>query len=522
MTVMVLFFQNCSGTQFLKIPSANLAVSAVDVPFVGPIANASGNGGTYDGKLRILHNYVKDFKCEGRAQPESILIRKNATDWVIIKNTPSQCHVVDQAPVSGVIYDDVAKIANYDGKTYIAPKPYYVSATEDPNLPDVNLIDGVCEDMNAQCSLLAATQQAGMTAPTIPVSVEIPAGVYKLTAKLGVNYLYPTNPILFNGANKATTIIDAQNLTYHFQLSGGGPNTFFQNLSLINGNNSAAKQASSIYVTNYVVSSYSGSLTIDNCLFKNNINDSPIYIPVLVNGLIIRKSQFDSNSADGVNTEGNRITIEDSSFSNNGGDGLSANGAYSSVKVKNSTFNNNAGQGLNLGNCYDCIIENSTVYSNKGNGLTIFAGFPASNGNFNMVINNSTVYNNGTLAGGSIRVGFVDPINYLTINNSVVAVSDSAKSNCSPNGYSNQTIVATNSLFDDNTCAATGSGNITGNPQLGTFALNGGLTPTLVPSLTSPLIDAGDKLTCAAKDQRGLPRPAGAAAKCDIGAVEVQ
>lgn len=85
-----------------------------------------GNGNTYEGKGRILHHYVSGFTCEGRPQPESILIRKNETDWVLIQNTAEKCAAVDQVPISGVIYDDVSKQATLNGNTFVSPQPYFV------------------------------------------------------------------------------------------------------------------------------------------------------------------------------------------------------------------------------------------------------------------------------------------------------------------------------------------------------------------------------------------------------------
>jgi FG-GAP-like repeat len=56
-------------------------------------------------------------------------------------------------------------------------------------------------------------------------------------------------------------------------------------------------------------------------------------------------------------------------------------------------------------------------------------------------------------------------------------------------------------------------------PLLGPLSDNGGPTPTMALLPGSPAIDAGDDTACPSTDQRGVPRPAGAA--CDIGAFEV-
>jgi hypothetical protein len=55
-------------------------------------------------------------------------------------------------------------------------------------------------------------------------------------------------------------------------------------------------------------------------------------------------------------------------------------------------------------------------------------------------------------------------------------------------------------------------------PQLGPLADNGGPAPTHALLATSPARDAGLPAACPATDQRGVPRPQGAA--CDIGAYE--
>lgn len=89
---LVVFGQGCSrGLDFSQVAETPIHLEA-----------GSGNGGTYDGKLRILHHYVDQFTCEGRPQPESILIRDNETDWYLIRNTSDKCAFIDRVPVQGV------------------------------------------------------------------------------------------------------------------------------------------------------------------------------------------------------------------------------------------------------------------------------------------------------------------------------------------------------------------------------------------------------------------------------------
>lgn len=70
--------------------------------------------------------------------------------------------------------------------------------------------------------------------------------------------------------------------------------------------------------------------------------------------------------------------------------------------------------------------------------------------------------------------------------------------------------------FQDNgeTCGASKSGNA----QLGTLGMHGGLTPTHIFPESSPLHNGG-AATCADFDQRGVTRPQHSA--CDVGAVEL-
>lgn len=86
-----------------------------------------------------------------------------------------------------------------------------------------------------------------------------------------------------------------------------------------------------------------------------------------------------------------------------------------------------------------------------------------------------------------------------------------------------------NNLESDGTgeCRFTATSDLHVEPQLGTLALNGGSTETMLPASTSPAIGAGgaciDPATSArlTVDQRGEPRPIGTGV-CDIGAVQIQ
>jgi hypothetical protein len=74
-------------------------------------------------------------------------------------------------------------------------------------------------------------------------------------------------------------------------------------------------------------------------------------------------------------------------------------------------------------------------------------------------------------------------------------------------------------LSSDSTCQFTAIGSMNNTPALlGPLADNGGPTLTMALTPGSPAIDAGDTTNAPATDERGFPRPAGAAS--DIGAYE--
>jgi uncharacterized repeat protein (TIGR01451 family) len=95
-------------------------------------------------------------------------------------------------------------------------------------------------------------------------------------------------------------------------------------------------------------------------------------------------------------------------------------------------------------------------------------------------------------------------------------------------GLSSQLSVSEQTLFESSStianspvahsACALGTGSVLADPQLVPIANNGGLTQTMALSLTSPAVDAAGTCAQPATDQRGVPRPQGAA--CDAGAFE--
>jgi predicted outer membrane repeat protein len=206
--------------------------------------------------------------------------------------------------------------------------------------------------------------------------------------------------------------------------------------------------------------------------------------------------------------DGSQLTLTNSMLGGNTasqqGGALAGSGT---VTVRTSTFAGNSAS-LNAGAVWvengNWSIENATFTSNstggQGGGLANESSSPS--------VNNSTFADNTADNGGASLANLGSGI--LTFGNTILHHTTSV-AECvgavSPEA---------NSVVSDDSC---GVGLIIADPLLGPLQDNGGpiLTRALLPG--SPALDQGDDLTCVSTDQRGVPRPQGAA--CDIGAYEV-
>ena len=217
------------------------------------------------------------------------------------------------------------------------------------------------------------------------------------------------------------------------------------------------------------------------------------------------------------------------------------------IKLVNSTVQKNHATVDGGGIWGQAEVVSSSIYNNKaeGNGGGFYVldpGVPSSIETSSIL--NSTISHNMTLDGfgGGLYNGpetSVDLIqvtlnkNYslggaslandpnggiLSVSNTIL--SDIFDANTLPNcfgaihskGYNLNSNTIDNCSFDIN------KGDIIGkDPELGPFGYNGGPTPTHLPNITSPVIDAGmDTSTAIGVDQRGIARTG----LYDIGAVE--
>ncbi len=169
-------------------------------------------------------------------------------------------------------------------------------------------------------------------------------------------------------------------------------------------------------------------------------------------------------------------------------------------------------------------LTNTTVSDNRagfmGGGLSI-----GSQGAF--TINNSTIVNNYAWWQGG---GLQNASSNVILRNTIIAYNVANNGgndwniyhNCFPNGgkYTNGGNNRQYSSLNNAPGEACANGIAMGaDPKVAPLGNNGGRNQTRALLPGSPAINAGNNATCAASDQRNLPRPIGGT--CDIGAFEV-
>jgi trimeric autotransporter adhesin len=223
------------------------------------------------------------------------------------------------------------------------------------------------------------------------------------------------------------------------------------------------------------------------------------------------------------------VQVTDSVIDGNGAAGvLDSRGP---VQVVRSTISRNGGSGIVTGAFADspARVVNSTISGNRspgdGGGILVEGG--------NVLVASSTITGNvadadanGTGDGGGI---FIRPgaTSSVTIRNSILS-GDLDHGGEAPECVGGLASLGYNLLGDVTGCPVSGdpTGNVSAtDPGLGVLQNNGGPTETHALLIGSPAIDAGDPTGCRdevgallATDQRGFPRPQGAA--CDVGAFE--
>lgn len=390
---LILLFQNCTGVKY----------ASQDVSL--PDGLKFQDGQVFDGKLRILHHYVDGFRCEGREAPESILTRETATgggdQWYLVKNSADKCGSTARYAVEGVIYDDTAKQAVFEGKIYIPPRQLSVSAIGDANTNDANLLDGVCADSSGRCSLKAALQQAVPNALTTPMDVAIPAGIFSISQPLILDTRYPESyAIRLIGAGSTQTIIDGGGKVGILRVHSNTDSPItVKNMTFQNGTEgTGGNYASAIYFggrSGYGVRPFDSSptavLNISDCVFLNTKNAPTVLSGRNSGSMTITRARFEDSQSHAVLLYmGGGATIEDSDFIR-ADRGVAVDMNDTPVILRGLHFIDNY-EGISLNTCLKCEISDSIIEQSHGNG--IFVAFGALLSDYDVKIRNTKIRDN--------------------------------------------------------------------------------------------------------------------------------
>jgi hypothetical protein len=268
-----------------------------------------------------------------------------------------------------------------------------------------------------------------------------------------------------------------------------------------------------------VVSQYSGDLTLDHVVFKNNnasgnYHGGGVYFLDSSHSVSISNSTFDSNSAGtsagGALLVGQNVSISNSTFVGNTSTrsgGAATITAKGNLSISNSTFygntagstGNNRGGALDIENGTGTLrIVNSTIV---GNHLTTSAGQGGGGGLF--VRNNTIELYNNLIANNTSSFNGPDIVAYQSgviggSNNIIGTAVDTLPGSTNP---------GTNNL----------TGTISTLPTMGALAYNGGAVKTISIDASGSAANAGIAAQAPATDARGYDR----GSTVDIGAYEV-
>jgi predicted outer membrane repeat protein len=336
--------------------------------------------------------------------------------------------------------------------------------------------------------------------------------------------------------------------------------TFINNSAVASGGGIFNRDSSSPTLADVI---FSGNSSSEGGGIRNHDGCSPILMNVT----------FDGNSANtggGMFTHGGNpsllnVTINNNSATNNGG-GMFNN--YSSPSMTNVTFSGNSavnyGGGMNNTNSSSPTLSDVTFSSNsasEGGGLyNVFSSNPVLT---NVTFDNNSASSNGggiygyrsnptlvnvtfsrnsatNFGGGICLYVFSNPtLTNVTLNNNSATLGGGIYNYYSSSPIIDNTILwgntattgaqmynidtSTSSINDsviqgDCPIGSTCTNIISTDPLMGTLGDYGGFTQTIPLQIGSSAIDAGNDITCASSDQRGIPRPQGA--HCDIGSFE--
>ena len=220
----------------------------------------------------------------------------------------------------------------------------------------------------------------------------------------------------------------------------------------------------------------------------------------------------------------NNVVVNEGGAMYNDGSGGESSPVLNGVTFSGNTTDNDIGGAMSeYGNC-NPVLTNVTFNGNGSNlapnGLATWN--TAYGGAIAIGLGGSPVLNNVTFSGNSASAvgGAIYNTGGAVLMSNTILWGDST-AGMGPEIYqgSGTTTIASSVVQGGCPIGITCLGVITTDPLLGALQDNGGPTQTMTLMAGSSAIDGGYNPTCAAQDQRGVPRPQGT--NCDAGALEV-
>ena len=385
--------------------------------------------------------------------------------------------------------------------TVVVRNPYFnlmVTTTADENDPSPGLGSGdsLRETINRANSIPGSHN--------IYFLSSLEGGVIEITG----SELHTTTPTAINSWYAPTTISAAG----HSRVFNLGADSLLTNLMIENGNteNSVGEQGGAGILAN-------GDLMLSHVGISGNHSPATGAGVFSQGDLVATACQFQSNQAGSSGgalfTAGNAL-LESNIVSGNSA--LSNGGALA----------NRGG----LGSSWLVMSRTTAANNTSGGAGGAYAGLAGYKSSGTLYAENSTFSGNQAIfSGGAILAANIVNLNHCTISNNTATAPDAEGG-----GVASAGLVVGNSIISNNTAASYAdlaseiSGYfltefapnlIGGNALLSPLGDHGGPTPTMVPGLDSPAIDAATAWGSFNTDQRGYPRNSGMAA--DLGAVEI-
>jgi CSLREA domain-containing protein len=412
------------------------------------------------------------------------------------------------------------------------PTQYVVNTTSD--FPDANPGDRTCAGRGDLCSLRAAIEETNTHQAGDPVLIVVPAGSYNLDGELPLTH----DAVTLRGDGRNTTIIgQTQSGERIFTITTSG-NIWIGRVTLRDGSVSGIAGGTGGAISIDGIGAY--AITLSDCRIASNRADfwgGGVYAHGANGYLNVLNCVVEDNDATGtgctvgggqsggggIMVNGPRLTLFRSEVRNNcgsNGGGVRINSGFDHLILQSTIAGNGAATragGLMIVDAGG-RVEDSTIAENTGpeaGGVFISAGTAVEIRSVTIVGNTSLGTADGPTGAGGILA--TDGAQVL-LQNTVVAANSGAPLDCSGELFS----IGGNFIGTlERACVFTdAAGDVLGggSPGLGELVLGVGPTRYMLPTSTSPLVNAGVS-GCDPADQRGQPAPVGA---CDIGAVERQ